>query len=96
VHAVVYDAKGTKTSVTSTSVTVPMGETAVVGDLFIVARAERLPANDPALAKHPLATSGVLLYPSFGEPISKAKAQELTFALPVVSPAETPTATLTP
>ena len=36
----------------------------------------------------------MLLYPSFGEPISKAKSPELTFALPIVAPGETPTATL--
>jgi hypothetical protein len=36
----------------------------------------------------------LLLYPSFGEPISKAKTAELTFALPIVAPGETPTATL--
>jgi VWFA-related protein len=94
VHAVVYDAKGTKASVASSSVTVPAAEKSVVGDLFVVARAEKLPANDPVAANHPLATAGVLLYPSFGEPISKAKTPELTFALPIVAPGETPTATL--
>jgi hypothetical protein len=94
VNAVVYDGKGTKASVATTSVNVPAAEKAVVGDLFVVARAERLPANDPGMANHPLATAGVLLYPSFGEPISKAKSQELTFALPIVAPGETPTATL--
>ena len=73
VHAVVYDAKGTKASVASSSVTVPAAEKSVVGDLFVVARAEKLPPNDPVAANHPLATAGVLLYPSFGEPISKAK-----------------------
>ena len=94
VHAVVYDAKGTKASVASSSVTVPAAEKSVVGDLFVVARAEKLPPNDPVAANHPLATAGVLLYPSFGEPISKAKTPELTFALPIVAPGETPTATL--
>ncbi len=94
VHAVVYDAKGTKASVVSTAVTVPAAEKAVVGDLFVVARAERLPPNDPVAANHPLATGGVLLYPSFGEPISKAKSPELTFALPIVDPGDTPTAVL--
>jgi VWFA-related protein len=93
-HAVVYDAKGTKASVASSSVTVPAAEKSVVGDLFVVARAEKLPPNDPVAANHPLATAGVLLYPSFGEPISKAKSPELTFALPMVAPGETPTATL--
>jgi VWFA-related protein len=93
-NAVVYDAKGTKASVASSSVTVPAAEKSVVGDLFVVARAEKLPPNDPVAANHPLATAGVLLYPSFGEPISKAKSPELTFALPIVAPGETPTATL--
>jgi VWFA-related protein len=94
VNAVVYDAKGTKASVASTSVTVPAAEKSVVGDLFVVARAEKLPPNDPVAANHPLATAGVLLYPSFGEPISKAKTAELTFALPIVDPGDTPTAVL--
>jgi hypothetical protein len=94
VNAVVYDAKGTKASVAKASVTVPAADKAVVGDLFMVSRVERLPANDPTMANHPLATGGVLLYPSFGEPISKAKSQELTFALPLVDPGDAPTATL--
>ena len=74
--------------------TVPAAEKSVVGDLFVVARAEKLPPNDPVAANHPLATAGVLLYPSFGEPISKAKTAELTFALPIVDPGDTPTAVL--
>jgi hypothetical protein len=94
VSAVVYDAKGTKASVTTTAVSVPPFEKSVVGDLFVVSKVERLPANDAGMANHPLATGGVLLYPSFGEPISKAKAQELTFALPIVAAGESPTATL--
>jgi VWFA-related protein len=82
--AVVYDAKASKASVATTSVTVPDSGALIMGDLFIVSRAERLPANDPGMANHPLATAGVLLYPAFGEPISKAKQAELTFAVSLV------------
>ena len=94
VDAVVYDERGTRSSVVSTAVTVPSADKSVVGDFFVVSHVERLPANDPATANHPLAASGALLYPSFGEPISKAKTPELAFALPIVAPGETPTGVL--
>lgn len=44
-------------------------------------RAERASATDPEVAHHPLNAAGVLLQPSFGEPISKAKQPELAFAV---------------
>jgi VWFA-related protein len=95
-HAAVYDTKGSRASVASSSVEVLPIDKLVVGDLFVVARAERLAANDTGMANHPLVTAGVLLYPSFGEPISKAKQPELQFALTlVVVPSEpAPTAVL--
>jgi hypothetical protein len=48
------------------------------------------------MATHPLVASGLLLYPSFGEPVSKAKKTELDLALPLVinSGDKVPTATL--
>jgi hypothetical protein len=94
VDAVVYDAKGTRASVVSTAVSVPSADKSVVGDFFVVSHVERVPANDPGMANHPLAAAGVLVYPSFGEPISKAKTPELAFALPIVAPGETPTGVL--
>jgi hypothetical protein len=95
-HAAVYDTKGSRASVASSSVEVLPIDKLVVGDLFVVARAERLAVNDTGMANHPLVTAGVLLYPSFGEPISKAKQPELQFALTlVVVPSEpAPTAVL--
>ena len=92
-NAVVYDAKSTHASVGTSSFEVPPIDTTVVGDLFVVSRVERLPANDPTMANHPLATAGVLLYPAFDEPISKAKTEQLTFALPMVVAAGSPAPT---
>jgi len=96
VTSVVYDAKGSKASVATSTVTVPAAESLVVGDLFLVNRLEKVSGSDPAMANHPLVTNNLLLYPSFGEPISKAKHQELDFALPLIIPSggQAPTATL--
>lgn len=96
VTTVVHDGKGKRSSVVETSVEVPGGAAPVAGSLFIVARAERLDPKDPNAASHPLAGQGVLLYPSFGEPISKKAQAEIAFALPLVlDPAgPAPTATL--
>ena len=96
VSSVVYDATGSKASVVASTVTVPTAESVTVGDLFLVARVEKIAATDTAMANHPLVANGLLLYPSFGEPISKAKTPELIFALPlVIDPGEkVPTATL--
>ena len=92
-NAVVYDAKASHASVGTSSFEVPPIDTTVVGDFFVVSRVERLPANDASMANHPLATAGVLLYPAFNEPISKAKQEQLTFALPMVMPASGPAPT---
>lgn len=93
---IVHDGKGKRSSVVETSVGVPGGAVPVAGSLFIVARAERLDPKDPNAASHPLAGQGVLLYPSFGEPISKKAQAQIAFALPLVlEPAgPAPTATL--
>ena len=52
--------------------------------MFVVSRVERLDPKDPDAASHPLAGQGVLLYPSFGDPISKGTQAEIPFALPLV------------
>jgi hypothetical protein len=94
--AVVYDARGARASVTTTSVEVPPSGPVVVGDVFVVGRAERVPPNDAELVRHPLNATGVLIQPSLGDPISKAKQPELAFAVSmVIDPAApAPTATL--
>jgi VWFA-related protein len=96
VTSVVYDVKGSKASVAASTVTVPAAESVMVGDLFLVSRFEKVSASDPGMATHPLVSNNLLLYPSFGEPISKAKHQELDLALPLVLPTggQAPTATL--
>lgn len=96
VTTAVHDGKGKRASVTETSVEVPGGTMPVVGSLFVVSRVERLDPKDPDAASHPLAAAGVLLYPSFGEPISKKAQAEIPFALPMLTDpaAPAPTATL--
>ena len=80
----VHDGKGKRSSVVETAVEVPGGTSPVVGSLFVVARAERVDPKDTSAATHPLAGSGVLLYPSFGDPISRKAQGEIAFALPMV------------
>jgi hypothetical protein len=96
VSSVVYDAVGSKASVAASTVTVPTAESVTVGDLFLVSRFEKIAATDTAMANHPLVANGLLLCPSFGEPLSKAKKPELDLALPLVINAgeKVPTATL--
>ena len=96
VSSVVYDVTGSKASVATSSVTVPAAESVTVGDLFLVSRFEKVGKDDAGMANHPLVANGMLLYPSFGEPLSKAKKQELDLALPLVIGAgeQPPTATL--
>jgi VWFA-related protein len=96
VSSVVYDVTGSKASVATSTVTVPNAESVTIGDLFMVSRFEKVAANDTTMANHPLVANGLLLYPSFGEPISKAKKPELDLALPLVINAgeKPPSATL--
>ena len=84
VTTAVYDGIGKRASVTETAVDVPGATMPVVGSLFVVSRVERLDPKDPDAASHPLAGQGVLLYPSFGDPISKGAQAEIPFALPLV------------
>ena len=96
VATVVHDGKGKRASVAESKVEVPGGVSLVVGSLFLVSRVEKLDPADATAASHPLASQGVLLYPSFGDPISKKAQAEIAFALPlVIDPAAAPpTATL--
>jgi VWFA-related protein len=96
VAVAVHDGKGKRSSVVETAVEVPGGSSPVVGSLFVVARAERVDPKDTSAATHPLAGGGVLLYPSFGEAISRKAQSEIAFALPMVleAAAPAPTATL--
>jgi VWFA-related protein len=90
VAMVVHDGKGKRSSVVETAVEVPGGASPVVGSLFVVARAERVDPKDTSAATHPLAGGGVLLYPSFGEAISRKAQGEIAFALPMVIDAAGP------
>ena len=96
VTTVVHDGKGKRSSVAETSLEVPGGASPVVGSLFLVSRVEKVDPKDPSAASHPLAAQGVLLYPSFGDPVSKKAQAEIAFALPMVldPAAPAPTATL--
>lgn len=83
----------------STVVRIPVevpdaGGLLVVGDLMVVSKVEPFDAPPEGGAVHPLVWKGVLLYPSFGEPISLAARPELTFALPMTASGLVPSATL--
>lgn len=83
-EAVVRDDLGERSSVVRIPLEVPAATLPVMGDLFIVSHVEAAPATGPEMANHPLASNGLLIYPSFGEPISKADRPELAFALPLL------------
>jgi hypothetical protein len=95
VAVAVHDGKGKRSSVVETAVEVPGGASPVVGSLFVVARAERVDPKDTSAATHPLAGGGVLLYPTFGDPISRKAQTEIAFALPMVIDAAGPALTAT-
>lgn len=80
---VVRDDEGGKASVARSILDVPEAGTLMVGDLFLVARTERAP-KDKSIERNPLAWDGLLLYPAFGEPVSRSKTPEVSFALPLV------------
>lgn len=80
---VVRDDEGGSASVARSMLDVPEPGTLMVGDLFLVARTERAP-KDKAVDRNPLAWDGLLLYPAFGEPVSRAKTPEISFAIPLV------------
>ncbi len=80
---VVSDDGGARASVARSAVEVPQSERPIVGDLIIVSRTERAPKN-AAAARNPLVWKDSLIYPSFGEPISRSRQHELAFALPMV------------
>jgi VWFA-related protein len=80
---VVRDDVGGQASVARSILDVPEPGTLMVGDLFLVARTERAP-KDKAIERNPLAWEGLLLYPAFGEPVSRSKTPEISFALTLV------------
>lgn len=85
VEWVVRDGNSGDASVLRSAMDVPLPEVRpVVGDLVIVDHAEKAPMDDPAMKRHPLVWNGLLLYPSFGLPISKGARNELTFFLPML------------
>ena len=83
VEWVVRDDEGKRASVARSVVEVPAAPRPVVGDLIVVAHSERAPKDDAA-ARNPLAWKGLLLYPGFGEPFSRSKQRDVSFALPMV------------
>ena len=84
-EAAVYDEMGERSTVLRIPIDVPAAAPVLIGDLFVVSHTERVEAGQPQFADHPLVWQGALLYPSFGEPIRKSVARELTFALPMVA-----------
>ena len=85
VEWVVRDSASGEASVLRSAMDVPLPDVRpVVGDLVIVDHAEKAPTDDPAMKRHPLVWNGMLLYPSFGLPISKGARSELTFFLPML------------
>jgi VWFA-related protein len=94
-EAVVHDGIGEKSTVLRIPVEIAAAsDETSIGDLFVVSRVEPFPGDQPGAGLHPLVWKGVLVYPSFGEPVSKARQREVTFALPMVVVGETPVATL--
>ncbi len=85
VEWVVRDGASGAASVLRSPISVPLPDSRpIVGDLVIVDHAEPAPKDDPAMKRNPLVWNGSLLYPSFGEPISKAARAELIFFLPML------------
>lgn len=85
VEWVVRDGTSGEASVLRSAMEIPLPDVRpVVGDLVIIDHAEKAPQDDPAMKRHPLVWNGMLLYPSFGLPVSKAKRNELTFFLPML------------
>ncbi len=95
VEWVVRDDEGDRASVARSSLDVPDGARPIVGDLIVIARSEKAP-DDGKAAKNPLAWKDLLLYPSFGEPVSQSTQHDVSFALPMVVDAKgvMPTAAL--
>jgi hypothetical protein len=83
VEWVVRDDEGGRTSVARSGVDVPEGARPIVGDLILVARTESAPKGK-STAANPLSWKGRLCYPLFGDPISKSRQHNLSFALPMV------------
>jgi VWFA-related protein len=83
VEWIVRDDEGRRASVARSAIEVPEGARPIVGDLMLVGRSEAVPKGK-ATATNPLAWKGQLLYPAFGDPISRSKQHNVSFALPMV------------
>jgi hypothetical protein len=83
VEWVVRDDESGRASVARSDLEVPQGVRPVVGDLMLVSRSEPAPKGK-AVATNPLAWKGQLLYPSFGDPLSRTRQRNVSFALPMV------------
>jgi VWFA-related protein len=83
-EAIVYDTHTAKASVriSSLEVPAPTASPVRVSTLFVVQRAEKVPAAERD-ATNPLYFGDTLLYPNIGEPLSKASTKELGFAFAV-------------
>ena len=83
-EALVYDTHTAKASVRISSLEVPAITAAPVrvSSLFVVQRAEKVPAGERD-ATNPLYFGETLLYPNIGEAFSKAESKELAFAFAV-------------
>jgi VWFA-related protein len=92
VEWVVRDDEGGRASVARSALEVPQGARPIVGDLILVSRSEPAPKGK-AVATNPLAWKGQLLYPSFGDPISRTRQPNLSFAIPMVLPTRGPAPT---
>lgn len=89
-EAMVYDTHTAKASVRISSLEVPGPTSAPVrmSSLFVVERAEKVPAAERD-ATNPLYFGEMLLYPNIGEPLSKAESKELAFAF-AMQPGQAP------
>ncbi len=95
VEAVAHDGIAQKSTVIHIPLTIPApAEGLLVGDLIVASHVEAFPTDQPGAAQHPLVWKGVLLYPSFGEPVDRSMSPTLTLALPAVAREGTPEATL--
>ena len=83
-EAIVYDSYTAKASVriSSLEVPAPTASPVRVSSLFVIQRAEKVPAAERNPA-NPLYFGDTLLYPNVGEPVSKGTTKEIGFAFAV-------------
>lgn len=97
-ETIVYDTHTARASVRISSLDVPAPDAAPVGvsSVFVVQRAEKVPAAERD-ASNPLYFGELLLYPNMGEPLSKAASRDVAFAFaiyPSAAPVSGATVTL--